>query len=42
MKILILEDEENLRLTIISFLEEEGYYCEQASTLETIEETISF
>jgi DNA-binding response OmpR family regulator len=40
MKILIVEDEENLRLTIVSFLEEEGYHCEQASTLETAEEKL--
>jgi len=34
MKILILEDENDLRETIVGFLEEEGFLCEQASTLE--------
>ena len=33
MKILLVEDEINLRSTIVSFLEEEGYRCEQADTL---------
>lgn len=32
MKILIVEDEASLRNTIISFLEEDGYCCEQAET----------
>ncbi|MCX6309524.1 MAG: hypothetical protein NTY32_12060 [Bacteroidia bacterium] len=35
MKILIVEDEENLRETIVGFLEEEGFLCEYAGTLET-------
>jgi len=33
VKILLVEDEINLRSTIVSFLEEEGYRCEQADTL---------
>jgi DNA-binding response OmpR family regulator len=31
LKILVIEDETNLRETIVSFLEEEGYCCEQAA-----------
>jgi DNA-binding response OmpR family regulator len=31
LKILVIEDEADLRETIVSFLEEEGYHCEQAS-----------
>jgi len=31
LKILVIEDETNLRETIVSFLEEEGYCCEQAN-----------
>jgi len=34
VKILLVEDEISLRSTIVSFLEEEGYRCEQADTLE--------
>ncbi|MDP4210021.1 MAG: response regulator transcription factor [Bacteroidota bacterium] len=34
MKILVIEDEVNLRETIVAFLEEEGYCCEQAGNLE--------
>lgn len=34
MKILLVEDEINLRSTIVSFLEEEGYRCEQADSFE--------
>jgi DNA-binding response OmpR family regulator len=34
VKILIVEDEPNLRTTIVNFLEEEGYTCEQSETLE--------
>jgi DNA-binding response OmpR family regulator len=34
VKILLVEDEINLRSTIVSFLEEEGYRCEQADTLD--------
>ncbi|MDP4226932.1 MAG: response regulator transcription factor [Bacteroidota bacterium] len=34
MKILIVEDEINLRETIVSFLEEDGYCCEQADTFQ--------
>jgi DNA-binding response OmpR family regulator len=37
MKILIVEDEENLRLTIVNFLENGGYICEQADKLESAE-----
>ncbi len=33
MKILVVEDEANLRETVVSFLEEEGYRCEQADNL---------
>lgn len=40
MKILIVEDEINLRTTIVSFLEEEGYRCEQAATLELASEKL--
>jgi DNA-binding response OmpR family regulator len=35
VKILIVEDELNLRSTIVSFLEEEGYQCEQCETLDS-------
>ena len=34
MKILVIEDEADLCETIVSFLKEEGYRCEQAGTLE--------
>jgi DNA-binding response OmpR family regulator len=40
MKILILEDEINLRETVVSFLEEEGYLCEQAGTLDLASEKL--
>ncbi len=40
MKILIVEDEIQLRSTIVSFLEEEGYSCEQADTLENASEKL--
>lgn len=33
MKVLIIEDEAELRSTIVSFLMEEGYVCEQAETV---------
>ncbi|MDP4203036.1 MAG: response regulator transcription factor [Bacteroidota bacterium] len=33
MKLLVVEDEDGLRETIVSFLEEEGYQCEQATRL---------
>jgi DNA-binding response OmpR family regulator len=35
VKILIVEDEINLRTTIVSFLEFEGYQCEQCDSLDT-------
>ena len=34
MKILVIEDEQALCETIVSYLEEEGYRCEQAGTVE--------
>jgi DNA-binding response OmpR family regulator len=34
MKILIVEDEVELRETMVSFLEEDGFRCEQAGTFE--------
>jgi len=34
VKILVIEDEKDLRETIVSFLEEEGYICELAGGLE--------
>ena len=40
MKILIIEDETDLRTTITSFLEEEGYVCEYAETLEQASEKL--
>jgi DNA-binding response OmpR family regulator len=40
MKCLLIEDEEHLRETIAGFLEEEGYLCEQAGTLEAALEKI--
>ena len=40
MKILIVEDELNLRTTIAGFLEEEGYGCEQANSLENAKEKL--
>ncbi len=33
MKILVVEDETDLRETVVSFLEEEGYRCEQAEDI---------
>jgi len=41
MKILILEDEESLRETIVHFLEEEGILCEQSGTIETAHEKLN-
>ncbi|MDR3706145.1 MAG: response regulator transcription factor [Paludibacteraceae bacterium] len=41
MKILLVEDEKNLRATIISFLKEEGYCCEQADTIGLALEKLS-
>jgi DNA-binding response OmpR family regulator len=35
VKILVVEDEPTLRSTIVGFLEEESYICEQSDTLET-------
>lgn len=35
MKILVVEDETNLRETIVLFLKEEGYHCEHAANLRT-------
>lgn len=40
MKLLIVEDEANLRETIAGFLEEGGYICEQAGNLEQAMEKI--
>jgi DNA-binding response OmpR family regulator len=40
VKILVVEDEAELRSTIISFLSEEGFRCEYAQTLETAAEKI--
>lgn len=34
MKILLVEDEADLRCTLVNFLEEEGYVCEQSETLQ--------
>ncbi len=33
MKILVVEDEKNLRETIVSFLEEEGFFCDHAENI---------
>ncbi len=41
MKILIVEDEPELRATIVSFLEEEGYRCEQADCLDLASEKMN-
>jgi DNA-binding response OmpR family regulator len=40
VKILIVEDELNLQTTIAGFLEEEGYGCEQADSLENASEKL--
>jgi DNA-binding response OmpR family regulator len=41
MKILVIEDEVALCESIVSYLEEEGYLCEQASTLELGSEKVN-
>ena len=41
MKILLVEDEKDLRIAIISFLEEEGYICEQADSISLASEKLS-
>ena len=41
MKILVIEDEVALRETIVSYLEEEGFRCEHAGTLEAGSEKVS-
>lgn len=41
MKILVVEDEPDLRTTIIDFLEEEGHRCEQANTLDLASEKMN-
>jgi len=41
MKILVIEDEAALCETIIAYLEEEGYRCEQASTVELGSEKVN-
>lgn len=41
MKILIVEDEPDLRETIINFLSEEGYLCEQAGTISLASEKLN-
>jgi DNA-binding response OmpR family regulator len=41
VKILIVEDESELRTTIVSFLVEEGYRCEQADTLDAASEKLN-
>jgi len=40
VKILIVEDESDLRVTIINFLEVEGYQCEQSETLDQASEKL--
>ncbi len=40
MKVLIVEDEKNLRDTIIDFLKVEGYICEQAENLSKASENL--
>ncbi len=40
MKILVIEDEVVLRETIVTYLEGEGYHCEQSGTLESGTEKI--
>jgi DNA-binding response OmpR family regulator len=34
VKILVVEDEKNILDTIVTYLAEEGYLCEQASTFD--------
>ena len=41
MKILIVEDEEELRDSIVSFLDEEGFLCEQAASLSQAIEKVN-
>lgn len=41
MKILIIEDEPELRTVIVNFLAEEGYICEQADTLDLASEKLN-
>ena len=41
MKILVIEDEQALCETIVSYLEEEGYRCEQAETVELGSEKVN-
>jgi DNA-binding response OmpR family regulator len=41
MKILVIEDEQVLCETIVSYLEEEGYRCEQAGTVELGSEKVN-
>ncbi len=41
MKILVIEDELDLCETIVAYLEEEGYRCEQAGTLELGSEKVN-
>ena len=41
MKILVIEDEQALCETIVSYLEEEGYRCEQAGTVELGSEKVN-
>jgi DNA-binding response OmpR family regulator len=41
MKILVIEDEATLCKTIVSYLEEEGYRCEQAGTVELGSEKVN-
>jgi len=41
MKILVIEDEVALCETIVSYLEEEGYRCEQAGTVELGSEKVN-
>lgn len=41
MKILVIEDELDLCETIVAYLEEEGYRCEQARTLELGSEKVN-
>jgi DNA-binding response OmpR family regulator len=41
MKLLLIEDEKELRLSIISYLSQEGYLCETARTFAEAQEKIS-
>jgi DNA-binding response OmpR family regulator len=40
VKILIVEDEKDIRATVVSFLEQEGNSCEQADSLENASEKL--